>query len=978
MKQAVYWKYLAIAVTTLLVGIGAHAQGVGATVAWTEYEAESGTLAGGATVQSLSGPPTTPYSSPQLEASGRSYVQLTGTGQSVTWTNNTGTNITALNIRYSVPDSSSGGGTAYTLDLYVNGTLRQAVSMTSKQTWQYDGTAGPGGALYDTSDQNPSDGNPRDFFDEVHFLVTGAAIAPGNSIMLKKDAANSAAFYYIDLIDLEAPTALSQPSNSLSITNSPYNAVPNNSSSDSTTAIQHCINDAKSQGKTVWVPMGIFYLNTQTGLTGTGVTIQGAGMWYSTIYHNVSLPSPPTGTGAVFDGDSCTIQNVCLDSDAASGQHTDGLGGGINMAGTNWLINSVWVQHTSSGLWAGGVGGTVENSRMTCTWGDGIDLNNTQGGSAGLVGNNLTARNNFVRGSGDDAMALNSTNFNGSTFYQNMTNTTVVNNTSMAPWGGKALGIYGGNNDVVENNYLVDTPRYIGLAIGQQGNGNNGSSINNALITGNTILRCGGNGYSQQQSAVVIGDGVGGVQNPSFPESAINVHFSSNTISNSIFGSVEITPISNLVLENNTINTPGLLFAMTIDSNAVGNAVLDGNSITNVGAGIAAFANNSVNFDASSSIAASSYTSESGGIGAESCSEGGNDIGFIQNGSYSVYSVNLSGMTNFIARVASAASGGNIALHLDSPTGTLIGTCAVTGTGGWQNWTDVNCTINAATGTHNVYLVYTGGSGYLFNVEWLAFDADLEYMEASDYSSVSGGIGTQGSNEGGENLDFITNGSYAVYNSVNLTGATSFNARISSAGTGGNIQIREDSSTGTLLGTCVVPANTGGWSTWATIFCTLSGASGTHNLYLVFTGGGGDLFNLEWFSFDPSVSQTAASNYSSVAGGIGTQSCSEGGLNLEAISNGSYAVYNNVNLNGAASFQGRVASAASGGNIIIHLDSPTGTVIGTCPVAGTGGWQTWTTQACNLSGASGTHNLYLVFTGGSNSLMNLEWFGLVY
>ena len=31
--------------------------------------------------------------------------------------------------------------------------------------------------------------------------------------------------------------------------------------------------------------------------------------------------------------------------------------------------------------------------------------------------------------------------------------------------------------------------------------------------------------------------------------------------------------------------------------------------------------------------------------------------------------------------------------------------------------------------------------------------------------------------------------------------------------------------------------------------CSLSGASGYHNVYLVFTGGSGYLFNLEWFNF---------------------------------------------------------------------------------------------------------------------------------
>src|ERR1700682_990041 len=97
---------------------------VGATTPFTIYEAEAGTLGGGASVVSLTSPPTTEFSSPVLEASGHAYVTLTGTGQSVTWTNNTGHNITAVNLRYCIPDSPTGGGINATIDLLVNGSFR--------------------------------------------------------------------------------------------------------------------------------------------------------------------------------------------------------------------------------------------------------------------------------------------------------------------------------------------------------------------------------------------------------------------------------------------------------------------------------------------------------------------------------------------------------------------------------------------------------------------------------------------------------------------------------------------------------------------------------------------------------------------------------------------------------------------------------------------------------------------------------------
>jgi arabinoxylan arabinofuranohydrolase len=121
-------------------------------------------------------------------------------------------------------------------------------------------------------------------------------------------------------------------------------------------------------------------------------------------------------------------------------------------------------------------------------------------------------------------------------------------------------------------------------------------------------------------------------------------------------------------------------------------------------------------------------------------------------------------------------------------------------------------------------------------------------------------------------------------------------------------------------------------------------------------------------------SQIEAESYNSQSG-IQTESCGEGGQNIGYIENGDYVVFNNVDFGGgAASFQARVASNTSGGNIEIRLDSTSGALIGTCPVSGTGGWQTWVTATCNVSGASGIQNLILRFTGESGYLFNLNWF----
>lgn len=176
----------------IALGDSAHAV-VGANTPFTCYEVEAGALAGGALVRSLTAAPTNSASSPELEASGHAFVQLAASGQSVTLTNTTGQNITALNVRYSIPDATTGGGIAATLNLYVDGAFRQSISLNSTQTWCYQKSGSEHGWS-----QDPAYGSPHIFYDETHFFISGSAVAPGGKISFKKDADNTASFYWLE------------------------------------------------------------------------------------------------------------------------------------------------------------------------------------------------------------------------------------------------------------------------------------------------------------------------------------------------------------------------------------------------------------------------------------------------------------------------------------------------------------------------------------------------------------------------------------------------------------------------------------------------------------------------------------------------------------------------------------------------------------------------------------------------------------
>jgi hypothetical protein len=510
---------------------------IGASTPFTSYEAESGMLAHGATVVSVAAPPTTEFSSPQLEASGHAYVNLGQTGESVSWTNNTGQTITAINVRYSIPDAPGGGGIASTLDLLVNGVFRQALSVNSKQTWVYESASN-----YNGMSKDPTQGFPHVFWDETHAFITGAAVSPGSTITLQMDSSNTAAYYNIDVVDLEAPPPpLTQPANSLSITTN-CGATANNISIDSTAAIQSCINEAETQGKSVWIPLGTFYLNTAGGLKATGITIQGAGMWYSVIYYNPPLPT--SSIQDVFQPISSILKDFAIDGNAIDRTVAGGYSSGFNIKGSNWLIDSVWIQHEGPGIWADGTNGTVQNCRINNSWADGINLNNGNGGTNNNIGNNLTARNNFVRGTGDDGLAINDGSDTGTV---EMQSNTLVNNTVVAPWWANNTGVYGGQNDLVANNLFTDSVKNYAINIGPFGTG---GPIESAAVQGNVVLRGGSLGYGNEHAAIGVGT--------TAPVSAnANITVNGNTINNSLFNGMDVIYVVNpAIIAGNTINSP--------------------------------------------------------------------------------------------------------------------------------------------------------------------------------------------------------------------------------------------------------------------------------------------------------------------------------------------------------------------------------------------------------------------------------------
>jgi hypothetical protein len=935
-------------------GLGSLALGVGASLPFTEYEAEAGTLTSGARVVSITSPPSPDCSTPQLEASGRAYVELAGTDQSVTWTNNTDKSFTAINLRYSIPDAAKGGATTATLDLYVNGTFRQALRLTSAQTWLYQSSVQQDGM----SKVSAPGLLPHLFFDETHAWIQGDPVTPGSTIMLKQDATNSAAFYWIDLIDLETPSApLSQPADFLSIVD--FGARAGDAGFDNADALRTCIAAAESQQKGVWIPAGTFYLSTsQENLHANGIKIEGAGPWYSTIYHIVPLPS--MNASDMLYCSSCAIRNLAFDSNAnAADPFAKGVAA-VNMKGSGWLLDNLWAQHVGL-LDAHGLAGKVVNCQVNNAFGMGIAVNNV--GPDTTTGDGLDIENNFCRGNGSHGIGLSSV-ATEPPFHRPK----IANNTSVCSYWGSNLRIAGGSGISVENNLLRDPVTDANMIVGVFGDGAN---LDSASIRGNLLVRGGASKFPSSPTASLI---IGG-DTAKVGFRTANVDVVSNTITDSLFSGIRFDTSFNAVLQNNIIASPG-------DSGIVvagdGPGILLGNLIKSVPAGQSPVAMTEGSRPVALPISATSYNSASPGLSYEACSEGGRDLAYIQNGSYALYhTLDLTDATTVVARVASDLPGGQIELRLDNPKGTLIGTAKVISTGGWQAWGTITCPIAPTNGIHDVYLVFTGGAGNLFNLEWFGLYVELPVVMAADYTSMLGDIKTENCIEKQTNLSFITNNSYTSYSDVDLEGKKFFYARISAPGLGGTIEIHLDAPTGLLVGTCKVPT-TGGWQSWKTVSCGLLEETGAHNLFLVYKGGDQGLFNLEWFAFDlPRPSFMEATRLNSASPGITFEPCAEGGHDVTSFTNGSYATYNDINLSGMGSLTARMAcAAATGGEVMVHLDSLAGPLIGVCQVPVTGSWQSWVDQNCKLLPSEGFHNLYLVYNCSQGETFNLKSFRL--
>jgi parallel beta-helix repeat protein len=426
--------------------------GSGASLPYAEVQAENS-----ATNGTVIGPS---YTQGQLadEASGRKAVTVQGTGKYVTFTTPVATN--SIDFRYSIPDSSSGSVYTAPLSLYINGTKQSDFTLTNAYSWYY-------GSYPFTN--TPGSGNPHHFYDEVHRLFTTTYPA-GTTFKLQVDSEDTASSYTIDLADFEqVGAALTQPSGSVSVTSKGADSTGVN---DATGAFNAAIAAAGSGG-TVWIPPGTY--NIPGHISVNNVTIAGAGMWYSTVtgtapgFYGNSAPNPSTN---VHLQNFAIFGNVQQRDDSAQ---VNGIGGALSSS----TASNIWIEHMKVGAWMDGpmTGLTFSGMRIRDTTADGI---NFHGGVT-----NSTVTNSDIRNTGDDGIATWADSGIGADAHD-----TISNNTVQLQMLANGIAIYGGNNNTVSGNLVVDTGITQGGGI-QVGQRFSSTPVGLTTISDNTMIRDG-------------------------------------------------------------------------------------------------------------------------------------------------------------------------------------------------------------------------------------------------------------------------------------------------------------------------------------------------------------------------------------------------------------------------------------------------------------------------------------------------------
>jgi hypothetical protein len=677
---------------------------------YKRYEADVATLSNGASSTSKS------YSQADLqsEASDQKCVNLFSTNATLVW--NVIEAADGLVVRYSVPDGQTG-----TVGIYNGSTKVTTLTLTSNWSWE---------SLWNNG--NPNNGgisnkNPKMRFDEVRYKLP-TKIANGGQLKIIRESGNVS----IDFAELEpVPVANTAPVGA---------AVYSGNGSDLQTFI-----DANG-GKTIFVPTGVYNVNRELYIGASNTKLVGAGMWFTQL-NFTNKTALQGGLRADASGVSFSDLYITTESNSRSNSYK-----GINGVFTSTsVVKNIWAIHFECGAWiaqyntngpAYSDGLLVTNCRFRNNYADGINFCK---GTRNSIAEHCNFRNN-----GDDDQAMWSADG------LECINNTFRYNTSENCWRASGLAIYGGKDNKAYNLIIKDNVE-AGITINNffPGVGFNIAGIHDFHDI--TISNCGtfNDIYNNRIAAVAIscratagtkvenvkltnidiidskdtGIGftkVGGDGFYNFALENININgtgkeFPNNNINNlsyergffvGFFGS----PNGNATFCNMTYTNRGQNATTNVFTGEIGTfawtqkagcgtttvtqtpyagvinlpGTVEAENYDNGGEGVAYHDNDANNI---------TNTYRTDGVDIETCSEGGFNMNYSNNGEWTEYTVNVAstGSYNIATRVASPIGG---SFHIEIDGVNVTGASTVPNTGGWQNWVDVTKTVSLTAGQH--------------------------------------------------------------------------------------------------------------------------------------------------------------------------------------------------------------------------------------------------------------------------------------
>jgi len=294
---------------------------------------------------------------------------------------------------------------------------------------------------YESSD--PAEGNHRRFYDEIRFRMT---VKKGDRLRLRLPMSPPPGDQpvILDFVELEPiPEPIAPPSGAMDLVRD-FGAQPDDDHDDLEPLVRASKECARRRCP-LYIPPGVYHLSDRIVLP-SGITIQGAGMWWTELH----FTAEPIGKSGGFYPPADATDIVLRDFYMRGRASIRGMGGQPMNGGwgKNSRLERVWWEHLNNARFLNPDGLRVVGCRARNNLAGGIIL---FGGSIGAV-----IENCHVRYASDDGIASYASGAAEGNVRPNRDN--VIRN-NLVELTGRAggIGVFGGSRIEVRENVILDT-----------------------------------------------------------------------------------------------------------------------------------------------------------------------------------------------------------------------------------------------------------------------------------------------------------------------------------------------------------------------------------------------------------------------------------------------------------------------------------------------------------------------------------------